>query len=464
MTRATLAAAVVFWAGCGGGGSGLVPDSPNQQQNVMVIDTGIDTSVSDLAGKISGKYTEICRAASGGGSDASTTDGGPVDGGPAFDAAKQAMIAAYSRTDDSCSLKTGISSKTDPLMSIEKYRDRWNAMIRSDVGENDYGAPFTYDEWDVISPAVQSELERFTYHGTSTSTTVAHENSGVRLILVERQLMSESEVESSFTCLVQSDVDQAVALLTDPDVFAAAVQQPTTIEQDFTSALVTHHVGIVNQSFGSPSRNILEQMQLSLCTAPIDLSKYFVALSAIDIARGAASGQPPVLTVAAAGNDGQAINSDADALDCVVDEPKSLSVGSYNAGNGQRNSFSNYGACVDLYAPGQAVVTMYAGGWLLPADGTSFSAPMTVRFASMNGPSPFSVTTTRQVVLSNLDSSLNLPASVFPSDFFWTPGQVYTEALVAAPTRRPAPPKISAAGFQHVMAPLRLLRGIAHGG
>jgi len=456
--RAILTATgAVILAGCGGGGSGLVPDSPNQQQNVMVIDTGIDTSVPDLAGKISGLYTELCGAGSYTGGDPAAIDGGAADGGAAFDAAKQALIAGYAQTDDSCRLKSGISAKTDPLHGIEKFRDRWNAMIRAN-GQENYGVPFNYDEWDQISGPVQDQLQMFSYHGTSTSTTVAHANPGVRLVLVERQLMSESEVQSGFTCFVQSDVDQMVALLTDPDVFAAAVAQQTTIEKDFSDALAAHHVGVVNESFGSPSRNILEQMQASQCTDPIDLSRYFAALTAIDVARGAASGQPPALTVQAAGNDGQAINTGADALDCVVDEPHSLSVGSYNAGSGQRNSFSNYGACVDLYAPGQSIVTMYAGGWLLPADGTSFAAPLTVRFSSMNGPSPFSVATTRQVVLSNLDSAGNLPADLFPSDFFWTPGQTYTEAIVAAPVRRPPPRAISAVGFQRVMAPFRLLR------
>jgi len=58
------------------------------------------------------------------------------------------------------------------------------------------------------------------------------------------------------------------------------------------------------------------------------------------------------------------------------------------------------------------------------------------------------------------DGAGNLPADLFPSDFFWTPGQNYTEAIVAAPVRRPPPPRLSAAGFRRVMAPLRLLRGL----
>ena len=60
--------------------------------------------------------------------------------------------------------------------------------------------------------------------------------------------------------------------------------------------------------------------------------------------------------------------------------------------------------------------------------------------------------------MGSLDSLQNLPASVFPPDFFWTPGLNYTEAIIAAPVRRPPPPVISAVGFQRVMAPFRMLR------
>ena len=94
-------------------------------------------------------------------------------------------------------------------------------------------------------------------------------------------------------------------------------------------------------------------------------------------------GGPSVLTVVAAGNDGVEIDSGSDSLSCDLGDPKSLLVGAYNPGTLARNSFSNYGACVNLYAPGQAIVVEYAGGWLIWASGTSFAAPLTARYASM---------------------------------------------------------------------------------
>src|SRR6476620_8831675 len=93
--------------GCGGGSSPvtvnkIVPKSTSQQQNVMVIDEGIDLSASDLQGRVAAAYTETCADDS---SDAGLAGpGGAVDGGPAFDALKQMFLAALSHPDDSCHL------------------------------------------------------------------------------------------------------------------------------------------------------------------------------------------------------------------------------------------------------------------------------------------------------------------------------------------------------------------------
>ncbi|HXJ20919.1 MAG TPA: S8 family serine peptidase [Polyangia bacterium] len=458
--RAAAAAIVALLAGgCGDDGPRLVPDSPLQQQNVMVIDTGMDLSVPDLNRKVSGAYTEVCGSDVDDGPDIYADAGPPVDAGPTFDTLKQKLIAAYSQTDDSCHLNTGISAKSDPLAAIASYRDRWNAMILANQQETD-GSPFSYDDWAKITGPIDNELFTFDYHGTATSTTVAHGYDDVRLILVERQLLSETEAQSTFSCFVQSETDQATLMLTDPDVFAAAVNQPATLDMDYAAAWTAHHVGVVNESFGYPSAVSLEILQRNAnCPGPIDLSKYFQAVTAIDVARAAARAAPAVLTVRAAGNDGTRIDSSADEVDCNPGDPAALVVGSYDPATGGRNQFTNWGDCVDLYAPGQAIVTMYAGGWLLPVDGTSFASPLTARFASMNAPSPFDVGTTRQAVLASLDQYDNLPADSFPSYFYYAPGEIYTEALIAAPVRPPPPPrKLTAIDFHRVMAPLRLLR------
>jgi hypothetical protein len=458
--RRVLLSTPLVLLGCGGGGPSLVPSSTQQQKNVMVIDEGIDLSVSELQGKVSGAYTETCVDSSGGGDSGSIVPpGGPVKSGPQFDALKQMLIASFSQVDDSCHLRPGISGKADPMASIAQYKQRWNQMIRA----NQTGADvFTPTEWAQIQGPLQTQFENFEYHGTSTSTTIAHAYPDVRLVLVERKLMSESQIQAGFSCFDQAEIDQIVNLLNDPDVFAAAAAQKATLDTDLAAALAAHDVGVVNQSFGTSARVVLEKLQTDNdCATPIDLSAYFTALTAIDARHATMLPGPPVLTVRAAGNDGAEINTAADALDCLPGDPSTLVAGSYNPANGVQNAFSNFGGCVDLYAPGQAIVTMYAGGWLLPADGTSFASPLTARLASLSAPSPFTVASARQSVLGQVDVTGELPAALFPSDFFYAPLEVTTDALVALPVRPAARRGISVVDLHRVLGPIRRFRALA---
>lgn len=455
-----LAAAMVVMCGCGGGGGGvsLVSGSKLQQQNVMVIDEGMDLSVPDLQDHVTAAYTETCPSDTGGGGSPSLVpDGGPVDAGAAFDSLKQMFITELSQTDDSCHLTTGISAKKDPLSSISQYKARWNQMIRNNQTAAEV---FTSAEIAALQTPLTNELMDFSFHGTATSSTVAHANPTVRLVMVERQLMSESQVQAGFTCFDQAEIDQLVALLNDPQVFAAAANQKATLDADLAAAMSAHDVGLVNESFGTTARSVLEQMQTAQCPTPVDLSGYFAVLTGIDLAHAATLTGPAVLTIRAAGNDGANINSAADALDCNPTDPSGLAVGSYDPANGVQNQFSNFGTCVNLFAPGQGIVTTYAGGWLLPVDGTSFASPLTVRFASMNAPSPFSVATARQAVLASIDGTGELPASLFPTDFFYGPAETTPDAIVALPLHPAVHRGIAAVDLHKILAPLQRFRAL----
>jgi hypothetical protein len=435
-----------------------------QQQNVMVIDEGIDLSVSDLQGRVAGAYTETCVDDSGGGgadSGSIVPPGGPVMSGPQFDSLKQMLIQAFSETDTSCHVRAGISGKPDPMESIAQYKQRWNAMIRANQTA---GQVFNTNELTQIEAALNNEFNTFAYHGTSTSTTISHGYPDVRLVLVERELKSESQIQSGFSCFDQDEIDQIVYLLNDPQVFAAAASQPATLDTDLADAMTKHNVGLVNESFGAVARVELEQLQADNCPNPIDLSGYFQVLTAIDAQHAAGLTGPAVLTVRAAGNDGAQTDSGADYLDCVPGDPTTLVAGAYDPANGVQNTFSNFGLCVDLFAPGQGIVTTYAGGWLLPLDGTSFASPLTARFASMNSPSPFTVAGARAAVLAQVDATGELPAALFPADFFYGPAEATTDALVALPIRPAARrPGVSRVDLHRVLAPLQRLRALRRG-
>ena len=303
----------------------------------------------------------------------------------------------------------------------------------------------------------------FGYHGTATSTTVAHENPNVRLVLVERELGSEESLMTNFPCIAQSDIDQLVDLLDDPEVYAAFVNQPAQIDGQIAAAQTTYDVGLVNESFGAASRQTLETLQAANCSTPVDLSAYFTLIDKATNDHNATIAGPAVLTVQAAGNDGVEIDSGADSLSCDLGDPKSLLVGAYNPGTLAQNSFSDFGACVNLFAPGQAIVVEYAGGWLVWADGTSFSSPLTARYASMDTsvPTPFDPATARTTVLSAIDPTTQfLPVSVFPADLFYTPFQVMTDFVVplAALPAAPAHHALTQYELHRVLGPLNRLQ------
>jgi hypothetical protein len=306
--------------------------------------------------------------------------------------------------------------------------------------------------------------DSFGYHGTATSTTVAHENPDVRLVLVERELGSESSLQTNFPCFAQADINQMVDLLNDPQVYAASVNQPAQIDGELASAQSMYDVGIVNESFGAASRQTLEMLQQTNCLTPVDLSAYFALIDEMTNDHNATIEGPAVLTVQAAGNDGMEIDSGSDSLSCDLGDPKSLLVGAYNPPSLAQNRFSNYGGCVNVYAPGQAIVVEYAGGWLTWASGTSFAAPLTVRYASMTATAPFDPTTERTAVVAKSDPTSHfLPVSAFPADFFYLPGTEYLAFVVpgvpalaakAAPSHRP-PTKYE---LHRVLGPLNRLK------
>jgi hypothetical protein len=288
---------------------------------------------------------------------------------------------------------------------------------------------------------INTEFSSFGYHGTATSTTVAHENPDVRLVLVERELGSESSLQTNFPCIAQADINQIVDLLNDPQVYAAFVNQPATIDGELAAAQTTYDVGIVNESFGAASREALETLQNKYCPQqPVDLAAYFALLDKVTNDHNATINGPALLTVVAAGNDGSRIDSGSDSLSCDLGDPKSLLVGAYNPGTLAQNMFSDYGACVNVFAPGQAIVVEYAGGWLTWASGTSFAAPLTARYASMTATAPFDPTGERAAVVAKADPTSHfLPVSVFPSDFFYAPGTQDPEFVVPGVAARAAP-------------------------
>jgi hypothetical protein len=439
-------------AACGDDGPHFVPASANRGQNLMVIDEGFDVTAAEFSNKLVATYTFACAGGSGDSTDGD--GGGPlgIEGlstGSLTDQ-KQQILSELAKRDDSCHLLPGISHKTDPLASVARFKARWNAALKSN---QPYDTAFTVAEWQVLQPALNKALTEFPFHGTATAGTAAHENDDLRLVLVERPLGDASAVMATFTCVAQADLDRFTALYSDPDVVTAYANQPEpTLDADLDHAMAIHAVGLVNESYGSSTRLFLEQLQDMAGCGTTDFTGYFTALGNLDLAQrraGETTGSATLpLTVQAAGNDGAQIDSVTDSLDCDLGDPLNLAVGSL-ALDGTVSTFSNHGACVDLYAPGESVITPVAGGWYFAVDGTSFSSPLAARtlaLAAAASTTTFDPAQARQQLLAqNAGNGEQLLPAAFPSDLFYQPASA-AQALTAGAAR----------GMTHWQPPARI--------
>jgi subtilisin family serine protease len=416
---------------------GPTPPGPSSaaQNNLLIIDEGFDTTVDDLVGKVIGSYTVMCAMAmatpnpvpapavddeADAGADSSSgaapdADDGAID---RFAIEKGQFVAALAERDESCHLAPGIAAKPDPLSQFASRRTAWNRAMRASLSE---ATVMAAEDAQQIVDAMQAQTMDFPYHGTTTAGAIAHGAPDVRLVLIERQLGSMATLQASFSCLVQSELDDEVRLLSDPDVQLAYVNRPTDrIDLDVNLAAAEHRVALVNQSFGPAARVTIEALQKSQSCPTIDLGPYFSVLGQLEHAYARAQALPGALTVVAAGNDGARLDGPADSLDCAPDDPGQLMVGSDTLDDAI-SGFSNFGACVDLFAPGEWVVTPTAGGWLMPVEGTSYSAPLAVRSLSQSAPQPFAVETARASLLARLRFGRYLSVTDFPVDLFYRP-------------------------------------------
>ena len=388
---------------------------------VMVVDDGFDPSVAELSGKVVASHTIGCVPSSDSADGGAEAGADPLAQGanPDFAQAKHDLIAALREPDRSCWLTQGMLPYDQPILaSVDGYRDRWNAALRADT---DLTQAFTSAEYAAIVSALQSVPRDARVHGTSVAGLLAYQNPDLRLVLVQYPTLSTSEVEAQVECISQATLDQAMALLADPEVRAAYVSRPRgDLDRVLDEVISRNNVGSLNLSLGVLSTKAVEDAMVAQGCAPVDLEPWQARLSELDLEQNAAQAGPAALSVQSAGNEGVVVDGPAQSADCRQGDPTHMLVGAYGV-DGALASFSNRGLCVDVLAPGLDVIAPLPGNWLLPQDGTSFSAPLVTRLASMEAPLPFEPSQTRSWLLSLRDDAGTIPAARFPADVVYAP-------------------------------------------
>ena len=233
-------------------------------------------------------------------------------------------------------------------------------------------------------------------------------------------LSSQATATTSVQCPTQADVDATAALLCDDDVRRAYVERPrASIDRELDELLTVNHIGVWNRSFGKPSRAATEAALLEAGCGKIDLGEYLATKGELDATYDACHPAQGYLEVLAAGNDGSRLDGPEDQEGCRDRRPTSIVVGSYGRSL-KRSAFTNYGRCVDVFAPGEDIVATLPDGWLMPMSGTSYSAPLMARWVSLRNDDTFSPTEARNAVLALADRRRRIPEDQFPSELVYS--------------------------------------------
>ena len=425
--------------------------------HVMVIDEGFDLSLPVFDGKLQAAYTVVCEEAadpmmkivlSG------TNTGGASQSafGSTFDDAKAALLAGLALPDSTCQLRVGIPDKKNPFVDLTSQRLRWNAAMRS--GDLIAAPP--------LAEQLVLRLWAVPFHGTATAGIIAYDNPDVRLVLVEQSFWSLGNGNHVSTCPTQESIDETVALLSEPEVTAAYVARPlSALDRALAEVARLHSVNIVNESYGRISREGLEQLLAARNCSPVSLRPYFVIMSELERLRDDANSTSPPLIVKASGNDGALLKGPEDSTECRIGDSWRLLVGSYRF-DGARSKSSNFGDCVDLYAPGEDILAHLPGDWLFPLTGTSFAAPLVVRLLSEESPKPFDLFAARRALLAMRESTGKISAEHFPKELLWNPTPKSLTSVEQAPSAvdlasRHQVPRVSELALHRALWPVKWL-------
>jgi hypothetical protein len=407
---------------------------------VMVIDDGFDATHDVFEGKVDASYRLVCEE--------------PADeetSGKSDDELAQDLIESYKESKSTCEIKKGIAFEAgSDLQAVTGKRSSWNAAITS---KKDPGSD------QAVAEALSGAASGKNYHGTNVAGVIAYDNPDTRLVFLQIELKKpgEATVDDADDCPKQSDIDKWVRLHKRDDVREAYVNSsldPTT--KYLYKIALDHDVTLVNMSFSTPPRTVLEDMYVDSGCERIDMSAQYVLEGELDEEREArryASGvydeTRHILGITAAGNNSKRIDSRRDSTLCSDDESSAV-VGSYDL-DGQQSEFSNSGDCVDYYLLGSQVITAAPLGFLNVVDGTSFSAPMLARYLSLNESPSAGAAKLKKKLHSMRDTKKFLPQDFYPEEIAFESSQKINSFALQEQPQRPGPPRRLPPSYRHAL-------------
>lgn len=317
-----------------------------------------------------------------------------------YESNKKKLLDYVAAEQENCFLREGLETDISLLKGFAQVKERWNQNLLR-------GEPF---------PNVHGAMPLF--HGTMVASLIAFRNPSTRLVLVQRNLISITprETMALFFCSPYSQVliDRAYRLFKDEDVRTAFLRKPHPVSLGLAAIIRRHNVTLVNKSYTAPQARQFENFRARSCPhlPPLKLELFFNTIDALfaerDRKHGFTYDQRQALTFKAAGNDAIEVKK------CTTSD-RLILVGSSML-PGVKAEHSNWGHCVSLYNLGDEVITRLPYGLLGVASGTSFAAPLTLRYVSLHYSPSSSPREIKRRLLRLADQRGFLPSAAFPHE------------------------------------------------
>ena len=374
----------------------------------MVLDAGIDPNHRAYKDKVISSYTLVCD------SNASNSDTTKLS----QEEIKEKILAglktgAAPEIERNCHLEKGINHVwTPPSPAVSALKAKWNQAIKN---KNFYALP--KQEAQQVKEYLEKGLSR--HHGTNVTALIAYRNPNVRLILVEKKLgRSPTDGADPSACKSIEQVPIITSIMQDPEVKQAVLQYGKNSGDALIHQLaIQQHVSFINKSYGRDRTTIATFLAAAGCGGSEKTETVIAYLSEKESLRqtvnqnlGIGYDNAPYLTLQSAGNSGIPINTKRDRPDSCSGSTQHINVGSYDIG-GRISYFSNYGPCVDLYSLGSSVITSSPDDFLTITNGTSFSAPLAIRYMTYEFSEKMPLPELNSKLRSRLDAKLFLPQS-----------------------------------------------------
>lgn len=337
--------------------------APADAPVALVVDEGFDLGLEALAGRVLAAYHVECAP--------EPPTSPPLEATP-FAEAKASMLATFQKRDERCRLVPGLTLRRSSwLDTLEDERNDWNEAFDQELLHE---LPDAY--YRRFNAALYGD-GKYTYHGTYVASIVAAAAPKAKLVVVETDLLSAGERAS---CPTRGTMDRWIELYRDPEIAEAYMARPPSrFDAELFALERRYGVTYRNQSFGSDPAAV----RLKDCPG-LPWNDFYDVVTKLSIkaerARDALFPGDETLVFRSAGNASAVVDTSRDALYCEpLDDRRYLTIGAYDPDGVA--SFSNSGGCVDVYAPGVAVLAWAPKGYRVLFGGTSAAAPLAMAMA-----------------------------------------------------------------------------------